>query len=259
MKIKTTNQETQNSRLFIQKQKNELLQLRRHSTLTPREIKLYLEDAELALKYINKCVLDDNICDIDILSRLGIFNDVLSAKNLQISIVNNAIYNKRFEAVDFFISNLKEILNFQDSFGNTPLMQAVKCGNPQMVSLLCEKGADVNIPDAFGVLPLKLAQSMKTAEILMIITPYIDKKRSAETDKDSSSLDDHEDDNARQQSSENSEWEKIDSEDYKSNENCPLPPEATTVQSVKDTPENSSFASRVEADRKKEQSTYLKK
>ena len=80
--------------------------------------------------------------------------------------IHEAIKRDDFEAVEKFISMDQSLLNSKDSFGNTPLINAVKFGSPVMVDELMkytktENGGpgilDANIKDVFDESPLYIA------------------------------------------------------------------------------------------------------
>ena len=80
--------------------------------------------------------------------------------------IHEAIKRDDFEAVEKFISMDQSLLNSKNSFGNTPLINAVKFGSPVMVDELMkytktENGGpgilDANIKDVFDESPLYIA------------------------------------------------------------------------------------------------------
>jgi ankyrin repeat protein len=75
----------------------------------------------------------------------------------------------RSENIDFlkgFKQLPRELLNASDSLGKSPLVYAIEFENHELVSFLLEKGADPNLADAGGAIPLQLAREQNLVDIL---------------------------------------------------------------------------------------------
>lgn len=59
-----------------------------------------------------------------------------------------------------------EMLNASDSLGKSPLVYAIASENHELVSFLLDKGADPNLADASGAIPLQLAREQNLVDIL---------------------------------------------------------------------------------------------
>lgn len=79
------------------------------------------------------------------------------------------------EIVKFLLENSANV-NYQDTFGETPLCLAVKNKNIEMIKILLEAGANINHKDRFDYTILSLALKTNDAEVVKVIVshPQID-------------------------------------------------------------------------------------
>lgn len=62
--------------------------------------------------------------------------------------------------------------NMQDKAGSLPLTVAVYNNHPKVVKLLLENGADINKKNGNGLNALQLARTMRNRELIDLLTPY---------------------------------------------------------------------------------------
>jgi ankyrin repeat protein len=60
-------------------------------------------------------------------------------------------------------------VNLADGFGNTPLHEAVRLGEPELAAFLIESGADVNVADGSGDTPLHEAIRRGKSELAILL------------------------------------------------------------------------------------------
>lgn len=116
---------------------------------TPLILACYRGNTEVA-KY-----LIDNVKDLNYVSQEG-----TALSSLCIN------YNK--ELVEKMLSKNANP-NIQDSFGNTPLLWAVKRNNMELVSILLKNKADVNIKDSMGVSAFEYALKSNNNELINLL------------------------------------------------------------------------------------------
>ena len=116
---------------------------------TPLILACYRGNTEVA-KY-----LIDNVKDLDYLSQEG-----TALSSLCIN------YNK--ELVEKILDKNANP-NLQDSFGNTPLLWAVKRNNLELVSILLKHKADVNMKDSMGVSAFEYALKSNNNELINLL------------------------------------------------------------------------------------------
>lgn len=75
------------------------------------------------------------------------------------STLHDAIRSGDSEAVQAAIETGD--VNQKDKEGNTPLILAVKAGNPDFTAWLLRNGAEPNVPDASGMYPIHYAATLK--------------------------------------------------------------------------------------------------
>lgn len=208
-----------------------------------------------AISYAADCAKNGNINDLQLFFVFKIFDKIIVNLESKRFILSNAIKSGNIEIVDFLTSQFKDLLNFPDIDGNTPVMQATKLDQCKIVVLLCQKGADLNIPDNKNFTPLSCAQKQKNQKMICIISQAIANKNTKKSDEKSSATTNPQTTNVREDYND-SEWDNIDIEEDKINEEFEmLMPEATTEQR-EDSQESRSFASKLEAERKVEGSNH---
>ena len=116
---------------------------------TPLILACYRGNTEVA-KY-----LIDNVKDLDYLSQEG-----TALSSLCIN------YNK--ELVEKLLDKNANP-NLHDSFGNTPLLWAVKRNNLELVSILLKHKADVNMKDSMGVSAFEYALKSNNNELINLL------------------------------------------------------------------------------------------
>ena len=99
-----------------------------------------------------------------------------------IQVSQNSIMNKdtQLNIVEQLI-HASAIVNCQGEYGKTPLMLATESNSPKIVSKLLESGTDVSIRDQDGNTALDIAQLCEIADIVEIITDYINKQNEPKT------------------------------------------------------------------------------
>jgi len=116
---------------------------------TPLILACYRGNTEVA-KY-----LIDNVKDLNYLSQEG-----TALSSLCIN------YNK--ELVEKILAKNADP-NIQDSFGNTPLLWAVKRNNLELVSILLKNKADINMNDSMGVSAFEYALKSNNNELINLL------------------------------------------------------------------------------------------
>ena len=71
-------------------------------------------------------------------------------------------------------AQIRQIINWQDRLGLTPLHVAIRNLNPSQVQKLVMLGADCSIPDVYGDTPLHFAAESGNLEILNIVADASD-------------------------------------------------------------------------------------
>jgi len=130
-------------------QNPEIINSKNERGFTPLILACYRGNTEVA-KY-----LIDNVKDVNYLSQEG-----TALSSLCIN------YNK--ELVEKILTK-KADPNVQDSFGNTPLLWAVKRNNLELVSILLKNNADINIKDSLGVSAFEYALQSNNNELINLL------------------------------------------------------------------------------------------
>lgn len=78
------------------------------------------------------------------------------------SSIHDAALRADLDQVEKVLASNPLLVNDRAGRGKTPLHQGVTSGSDEMVSLLLERGADPNAPDATGMTPLHVAASWTT-------------------------------------------------------------------------------------------------
>ncbi|EEY66262.1 26S proteasome non-ATPase regulatory subunit, putative [Phytophthora infestans T30-4] len=77
----------------------------------------------------------------------------------------------RLDVAEFLLERAKTTVNVQDDAGWTPLMSAASAGHGDIVGLLLSKGADANLPNENGQIPLHYYRGrQEIAELLLDYT-----------------------------------------------------------------------------------------
>lgn len=71
--------------------------------------------------------------------------------------LNKAIWAGDFSKIRALIAEDKTILRAEGVKSTTPLNSAIRAGRREIVDLLVTDGADINLPDSFGITPLHCA------------------------------------------------------------------------------------------------------
>ncbi len=130
-------------------QNPDIINSKNERSFTPLILACYRGNTEVA-KY-----LIDNVKDLNYVSQEG-----TALSSLCIN------YNK--ELVEKMLSKNANP-NIQDSFGNTPLLWAVKRNNLELVSILLKNKADINIKDSMGVSAFEYALKSNNNELINLL------------------------------------------------------------------------------------------
>ncbi|KAL4095549.1 hypothetical protein PRIC1_008923 [Phytophthora ramorum] len=77
----------------------------------------------------------------------------------------------RLDVAEFLLEHTQAAVNVQDDAGWTPLMSAASAGHGNIVGLLLSKGADANVPNENGQIPLHYHRGrQEIAELLLDYT-----------------------------------------------------------------------------------------
>jgi ankyrin repeat protein len=97
-----------------------------------------------------------------------IIDDIIQATGKYVKLTFNqfldGIANNDIPIVTLYIINNKDKVNQKDENGNTSLIYAVSRKYSDIVKILLDNGADPNIPDYKGILPLKYAIEYRDSE-----------------------------------------------------------------------------------------------
>lgn len=113
-------------------------------------------------------VKNGDIDKVKYLFQNNIFNkETVNCRNRKCrSALYYAIKHNRFEIIQLLVEKGANI-DLQTQYGETPLMQASKHGNPKVFRFLIEHGADLYLPDQFGNTMLTLTVQGETINILI--------------------------------------------------------------------------------------------
>ncbi|KAL4169511.1 hypothetical protein KRP22_010430 [Phytophthora ramorum] len=93
-------------------------------------------------------------------------DDVVTVRKFQ-SLVGSLI----LDVAEFLLEHTQAAVNVQDEAGWTPLMSAASAGHGNIVGLLLSKGADANVPNENGQIPLHYHRGrQEIAELLLDYT-----------------------------------------------------------------------------------------
>ena len=64
------------------------------------------------------------------------------------------------------------VINITNSFGETPLHQAIRWGEIELVRLFLEHGADPNLANRYNATPSEMALRFDTPELVKLLSEY---------------------------------------------------------------------------------------
>ncbi|KAM3418463.1 hypothetical protein BST61_g4448 [Cercospora zeina] len=102
----------------------------------------------------------------------GVFEAFKPAKSGQLSPLAGAASNGQLAAVEFLIANGAEISPCTTKSASSPLHQACRSNSFDIVSLLLEHGADVDIDNAYKVTPTMYACKYSSKEIISLLLQH---------------------------------------------------------------------------------------
>jgi hypothetical protein len=106
-----------------------------------------------------------------VFSQISLAKDITSHNNVaEITPLMNAVMNNDIDGVKFFATKEQEIINKQNIAGATALHLAARRDNPEIVRILLQNNAKINLKDAEGWTPIMRASSackIENAKILL--------------------------------------------------------------------------------------------
>lgn len=93
-------------------------------------------------------------------------------------ILNNFLYHldkpdpRAVEVIEMILNHRLSCVNKKDIYGRSPLHRACKIGDVNLISLLIERGADVNMPYETGIRPLMYAISLNRMYIVDLFVSH---------------------------------------------------------------------------------------
>lgn len=133
--------------------------------------------AELLLKYKPNVLHTTNnktglIHYIKTLDCLKLFNgqiDLESRNNKGESVLHTSAGDGDSDLLEYLLDSVKLFINETDNFGNTPLINCCKSGNPKNAKILIKKGATLNVFNNEGISPLIAASLNNNLTIIDLL------------------------------------------------------------------------------------------